>query len=141
MAERAFWPKSLGCPQKSGFNQPGGDENIIATTVQSGPQRRRPRVSTIPSKVNFNLILHAAGVQTLLDFYWITINQTGYFYLPDYTKPLYSDNVAVYEMLGEPAIEKIGGRYWRASLSLNRLTTVNGHFLLNIREETNYLST
>lgn len=136
----AFWPKSLGCPQKSGYSEMT-DDNIVSTPVQSGPQRRRPRVSSVPTKASFNLILQAAGVQTLRDFYWITLGQTGHFYLPDYTKPLASDNVAVCRFIGEPSIEKMGGRYWRANVTLERLTTVNGHFLLNIRDETTYLTT
>jgi hypothetical protein len=88
-----------------------------------------------------SLILRGAGVQTLENFYWITLNQVSSFYWPDYKKPLWADNVGVYRFLSAPNIEAVGPRFFQANLQLERMARVNGHFLLNIKEEDNYLAT
>lgn len=141
MAEIKWWPKSLGCPQNSGYSEATESSSVIKTQMQSGPQKVRRRVSYSPRTISFSLILYGAGTQTLDNFYWQTLNEVGSFYWPDYRKPLYEDNVAVYRFVSPPSYDSIGSGLWSATLQLERLTTVNGHFLLDIREEDNYLST
>lgn len=141
MAEIYWWPKSLGCPQQSGYSETTPSTAVIKTSMQSGPQKMRRRVSYSPRQVSMKLILRGAGVQTLDGFYWTTLNEVGNFYWPDYRKPLHQDNVAVYRFVEPPSYDSIGPRLWTANLQLERMTMVNGHFLLNIREEDSYLST
>lgn len=141
MANIYQWPESLGCPQQSGYSESTASTSVIKTSMQAGPQKMRRRVSYSPSQVSMNLIVRPAGVQTLDDFYWITLNEVGNFYWHDYRKPLYQDNVSVYRFIDPPSYEAIGAKLWKANLQLERMTTVNGHFLLNIRETENYLST
>lgn len=141
MAEIFFWPESLGCPQVSGYNESSPNDGLIRTTMQSGPQKVRKRVSSVTTTVDFNLILRGAGVQTLENFYWITLNQVRSFYWPDYKKPMWDDNVGVYRFLSPPVIQAMGGDIFQATLQVERMAFVNGHFLLNIRETDNYLST
>lgn len=140
MAEIYWWPKSLGCPQQSGYSEATASTSVIKTQMQSGAQKMRRRVSYSPRQVSMKLMLRAAGVQTLDGFYWTTLNEVGSFYWPDYRKPLYEDNVAVYRFMEPPSYDAAGPHLWTANLQLERMTTVNGHFLLNIRESDNYLS-
>lgn len=141
MAEIYWWPRSLGCPQQSGYNEATQTTSVIKTTMQAGPQKFRRRNSSSPRQITMQLVLRGAGKQTLEGFYWTTLNEVGSFYMPDYSKPLYQDNVAVYRFTDPPSFDAIGPKLWSAKLMLERLTTVNGHFLLNIREEDNLLST
>lgn len=141
MTNIKWWPESLGCPQQSGYSENTESTSVIKTQMQSGPQKMRRRVSYSPRQISMSLILAGAGVQTLDGFYWTTLNEVGSFYWPDYRKPLAEDNVAVYRFIDPPSYSSIGPELWSASLQLERMTTVNGHFLLNIREEDNYLST
>lgn len=140
MAEIFYWPESVGCPLAGGYSE-GGDDGVIRTQMQSGPQKARPRVSAVPATIAGSFIVSSAGKQTLEDFYFITLNRTSRFYWPDYSKPLTQDNIGVYRFMARPTFDHVSAEWWRATVSLERLNTVNGHFLLNIRDETTYLTT
>lgn len=135
------WPESLGCPQQAGYSEATESTAVLKTTVQSGPQKIRKRVSYSPRNITFTVILREAGVQTLDGFYWGTLNEVGSFYWSDYRKPIADDNVAIYRFVSPPSYSSLGSGLWSANMQLERLTTVNGHFLLDIRDQENYLST
>lgn len=142
MAEIYPWPStSIPCPLVDGYVD-AGDDGVIRTTVQSGPQRARARVSAVPAQVTAVVMVRRAGMQVLEDFYFLTLRRVGRFYWRDFRKPAADDNVAVYRFAARPSYAPTSSpEFWKATMQLERLTTVNGHFLLDFYDDTTWPTT
>jgi hypothetical protein len=126
------WPSSLGHPLVSGYSSQRS-ENLIRTSVGTGPEKIRKQNSGMkPAVVSFSLFVSKAGMQILDDFYEITLNQVGRFYMPDHRRPMRDqDNITIYRFGDTPSYSPESASRWTAKLKLERLTTVSGRFLLD----------
>lgn len=125
------WPSSLGHPLVDGYSE-SGEDGVLRSQFDAGPSKIRRKYSgRPPATVVGELVLTKAGMQVLDDFYWITLNVVGLFHWADHRRPLDSENVAVYRFAARPSYTPIAPHLWRAALQLERVTSVDGSFLLN----------
>lgn len=127
------WPVSLHHPLIDGYSE-GGEDGVLRSQFDAGPSKIRRKYSgRPPAAVAFTVPVTRAGMQVLDDFYWITLNVVGLFYWQDHRRPIEDEeNVAVYRFVARPSYTPgRSGTVWRAALQLERVTSVDGSFLLN----------
>lgn len=137
------WPISLPKPLVDGFSD-GGDDGVLRSQFDAGPSKIRPKYTGKPTdSIGLKLMLSKAQKQTLDDFYWVTLNRVRLFYFPDYTRPLEDQaNIAIHRFSARPTFEANQvGWLFVATLQFERMTQVQGHFLLDVSNGTQGLST
>lgn len=130
MAEHT-WPGSLPDPLIEGYQRGGGDDGVLRSEIGRA-SKQRPKFTTAPPEpVVMMVAVDQAGLQTLLDFYYITLKRVKAFNMRDHTKP---DAITVeYRFKGRPQYvpNRIGTR-WKVTLQLEQLTNYQGTFPLDI---------
>ena len=129
MAEHT-WPAGLPCFQLSGFSTGGGDGNQKRSEFPGGTKVRRRFTGRPPKPVTASLVCTPAQLQTVEDFYWVTLRETEAFNHRDMTKP--NDTTLVeYCFLRPPrATTHRTGRRFLVTLELEQLTFFQGTFPL-----------
>ena len=141
MAELPNWPVSLPCALIEGYQVSPGVANVIRTGSDTGAARMRRRFTSVPLTVSCLISLSRGQIQTLDDFVAITLGDVRPFRWVDFRRPVDGVNHAVYRFLSRPSYAPSGtGNRWRASLSLELLTTADGRFLLDVSDGTTGLT-
>lgn len=125
------WPSSLPVFLVEGYARGGGDDAVIRSKVGRA-SKARPRFTTpMPEPVSAGLICSLAQLQTLLDFYNITLKRVLAFNLRDHTKP--NATPVEYRFTSRPAYVPAGsGKQYRVTLELEQLSTYQGTFPIDI---------
>lgn len=128
MAEHS-WPPGLPCFQISGFSAGGGDDGVIRSQFPGGTKIRPRFTMPPPEPVTAVVVVNQAQLQTLMDFWAITLRRVLPFNHTDPAKP--DDTPVEYRFLARPQRAPLsGGRRWRVTLQLEQLTTYQGTFPL-----------
>lgn len=123
------WPASLPPFLVDGYSRGGGDDGLIRSQFPGGTKIRLRFTRPPYEQVTAMLIANRAQLQTLLDFYHVTLRRVLPFNHVDHTKP--DDTPVEYRFTGRPEYEPAGsGFYWRVTLQLEQLTTYQGTFPL-----------
>ncbi|MDV3238779.1 MAG: hypothetical protein LOY58_08020 [Gammaproteobacteria bacterium] len=125
------WPTSLPHFLVEGYARGGGEDGVIRSEFPGGV-KMRPRFTTAPPEPVQGVVLcDKAQLQTLLDFYNITLRRVLRFNHVDHTKP---DTTPVeYRFTGRPSYEPAGsGFLYRVTLPLEQMTTYQGTYPLDI---------
>lgn len=121
------WPSSVPTFLVDGYARGGGDDGVIRSQFPGGV-KQRPRFTTAPpEQVTATVLCNKAQLQTLLDFYNITLRRVSRFNLRDHTKP---DTTTVeYRFTGRPSYQPAGsGFLYRVTLPLEQMNTFQGTF-------------
>ena len=137
MAEHS-WPTSLPCFLVDGFSR-SGEDGVLRTQFPAGI-KTRPRFTAPPnSQVTAVVVVTGAQLQTLMDFWAITLRRVLPFNFIDPTKP--GRTPVEYAFLARPREEPHrSGPRWRVTLHLEQLTTTDGRFLLDVSDGTTGLT-
>lgn len=132
------WPAMLPCFLVDGYGR-GGEDAVIRSELGRATKIRRRYTALPPEQVSANVVCDKAQLQTLLDFYAITLGRVLPFNYRDHTKP--DATLVEYRFTERPSYAPEGsGMYWRVSLSLEQLTTYQGTFPLSDEHGNNLLS-
>ena len=128
MAEHT-WPAGLPCFQVAGYSRGGGEDGVLRSQFPGGT-KTRPQFTRPPFEpVRADLVVDRAQLQTLLDFWAITLGRVLPFNHTDPTKP--DATLVEYRFLSRPQYAPLRtGRRWRVTLELEQLTTYQGTFAL-----------
>lgn len=113
------WPVGLPTAyQQSGYTE-GDVDNLITSTMMSGPIKRRPRTTLGYLPINVEMILSSTEKSTFEDFYNITIKYGALpFNFPDYTgtstTEVFLDSKQITPMSGS-------GKHWKLAMALRTL--------------------
>ena len=122
------WPASLPCFLISGFSA-SGEDGVIRSNVGRASKLRPKFTAAPPQQVTAEVLCNKAQLQTLMDFWAITLRRVLPFNHRDYTKP--DDTPVEYRFLARPSYVPAGsGMHWRVTLQLEQLTTYQGTFPL-----------
>lgn len=124
-----LWP--AGLPDLLTENYTRSREDGLIRTPFPGGTKTRPRFTKPPpAKISAQVICNRAQLQTLLDFWEVTLKQGSLPFLRrDDTKP--DDTLVEYKFLAPPSEQSLDdGLNWRVSLSFEQLTTYQGTFPL-----------
>ena len=123
------WPVGLPCFAISGYSG-GGDDGIIRSEFPGGTKIRPRFTKPPPEQVRAVLFCTAAQLQTVLDFWEITLNRVSPFNYRDVTKPADLTTVE-YRFTARPSYSPAGSsRKWRVELPLEKLSSFQGTFPL-----------
>ena len=112
-----------------GYSRGGGDDGVLRTQFPGGVKVRRRFTGRTPDPVTAQVICDRAQLQTLLDFYEITLGRVLPFNRVDDTKP--DGTLVEYQFTAPPSyVPEKSGFYWRVTLQLEQLTTYQGTFAL-----------
>lgn len=134
MANPTF-PSSLPGPVIDSIAYKPAFDNVIRSQMDGGTKKRR-RCTKVPEVFTGNVVLTEAQLQTLLDFYEITLKQVGRFDWRDWRKPNDGTALATFSFRAYPQHVPWGDDHWIASLELDQHTTFQGTFLLDIEDLT-----
>lgn len=125
------WPTSLPGFLLEGYQRGGGEDGAIRSQLGRASKVRPKWTTPPPEPVQAVVLCNLAQLQTLLDFYTITLKRVLAFNRKDDTKP---DLTPVeYRFTGRPSYEPVGyGQLYRVTLPLEQLTTYQGTFPLDI---------
>lgn len=123
------WPASLPCFVVDGYSRGGGDDGVIRSEFPAG-MKTRPRFTRPPPEpVTAVVMCDRAQLQTVLDFWAITLNRVLPFNMRDHTKP--DATTVEYRFTARPQYQPEGsGQLWRITLELEQITTYQGTFPL-----------
>lgn len=122
------WPPGLPEISVTGYAREG-DDGVIRSEFP-GSTKIRPRFTKPPpEQVSAQVICSQAEMQTLMDFWEVTLRRVLAFNYRDHTKP--DATTVEYRFLSRPTRETYGSPYiWRVTLQLEQLTTYQGTFPL-----------
>lgn len=121
------WPAGLPCFALSGYSGQG-DDGIIRSEFPAGMKVRPRFTKAPPEQVRAIVYCTAAQLQTVLDFWEVTLKRVLAFNYRDVTKPADLTTVE-YRFLARPTYSPMGsGRKWRVELQLEKLSTFQGTF-------------
>ena len=121
------WPTSLPHLLVSGEQRGGGEDGVIRSTLGRASKLRPRWTAPPPEPVQMTVLCSQAQLQTLLDFYNITLRRVLPFNYRDHTKP--DDATVEYRFTGRPSYQPSGSRFrWVVTLRLEQLTTYQGTF-------------
>lgn len=122
------WPSGLPCFLISGFSA-SGEDGVIRSQVGRASKLRPKFTGAPPQQVTAEVLCNKAQLQTLMDFWAVTLRRVLPFNHRDYTKP--DETTVEYRFLARPSYVPAGsGMHWRVSLQLEQLTTFQGTFPL-----------
>jgi len=122
------WPTGLPHPLVEGY-QRDGDDGIIRSDFPAGMKIRPRYTRPPPERVRASFHCDRAQLQTLLDFWAITLKRVLPFNMPDHTKP--DSDTVEYRFLSRPTYQPAGSGFnWRVTVELEQLTTFQGTFPL-----------
>ena len=124
------WPSSVPPFLVEGYARGGGDDGIIRSQFPGGTKQRPRFTSAPPEPVNATVLCNLAQLQTLLDFYNITLHRVARFNMRDHTKP--DSTLVEYRFTARPSYQPAGsGFLYRVSLQLEQMATYQGTFPLS----------
>ena len=95
--------------------------------------KSRRRATAVPELVQMTVLLTAAQLQTLMDFYELTLKEVGVFDWVDWRKPNDSETLVAYAFRSYPQHQPwIDSDYWQVTLELIQYTTFQGTYLLDV---------
>lgn len=122
------WPASLPCFQVAGFSG-AGEDGVLRSRFPAGTKIRPEYTSPPPEQITAAVVVDQAQLQTLMDFWAITLRRVLPFNHTDPSKP--DDTPVEYRFLARPQrVPHRSGRRWRVTLQLEQLTTYQGTFPL-----------
>lgn len=132
MAEH-HWPSSLPPFLVDGYSRGGGDDGVLRSQMD-GAVRSRPKTSAPPREpVTGRLNCAPAQLQTLMDFWELTLGRVLPFNYVDHTK---GESAAVYAFTGRPSYQPTrSGMRWLVTLPLEIVSTTPGAFGLGLLDE------
>lgn len=123
------WPAGLPCFALSGYSA-GGEDGIIRSEFPAGMKIRPRFTKPPPEQVRAVVYATAAQLQTILDFWEITLGRVQPFNYRDFSKPNDAETVE-YRFTGRPSYGPAGNsRKWRVELPLEKLNSFQGTFPL-----------
>lgn len=127
MAEHT-WPASLPCFQVAGFSG-DGEDGVLRSQFPGGMKIRPEFTKPPPERITAAVVVTPAQLQTLMDFWAITLRRVLPFNHTDPSKP--DATLVEYRFLARPQrAPHRSGRRWRVTLQLEQLTTYQGTFPL-----------
>lgn len=130
MAKPTF-PASLPGPVLDSIGYKPAFDNVIRSQMDGGMKKRR-RVTKVPEVFTGTLAVTSAQLQTLLDFYELTVKQVLPFDWKDWRKPNDTTALATFSFRSYPQHVPWGDDHWLVSLELDQLTTFQGTFLTDL---------
>lgn len=128
MADLPIFPKSLPMPESSSLQWTPLFDNVIRSDMDFAVKARR-RATYVPKTFTCTLYPTAAQLETLLDFYEITLGAVRRFRWYDFRRPSNTVELATYSFSAEPAPQAWEDIY-SVGLTLIQWTTVRGRNLL-----------
>jgi hypothetical protein len=125
------WPSSVPGPELASIRYAPAFDNHLRANAGIGGKTRR-RATAVPEILSFDTYVSAAELQTLLDFYEVTLKQVLPFDWYDWRKPNDTDSLATFTFRRAPSLTPWTFGGWKASLELTQHTTFQGTFLLDI---------
>lgn len=123
------WPQSLPRLVVEGYQRGGGDDGIIRSDFPAGMKIRPRFTKPPPEPVTAVIMCNKAQLQTVLDFYAITLRRVLPFNMRDHTKP--DATTVEYRFTARPQYQPSGsGSLWRVTLDLEQMSTFQGTFPL-----------
>lgn len=124
-----LWPASLPSPLTENYSRSRPD-GMKRSRFPAGTKIRPRWTKPPPAEVSFQVICNQAQLQTLVDFWEITLKQGSLPFLHrDESKP--DDTLVEYRFLSPPSEQSLDdGISWRVSVRLEQLTTYQGTFPL-----------
>lgn len=115
------WPSTLPqSPINEGLRYVGQDA-VIRTTMEAGPQKRRARYTATGEEVSMQLPpMPLAQTQALDTFYYVTLGQGVLPFTWKHFKRVGTPAVD-YIFRGPPQYQEVGGGNWIAQLELYRM--------------------
>lgn len=125
------WPAGLPCFVIDGYSRGGGEDNVLRSQFPGGLKIRPKFTSAPPEPVTATLVVTPAQLQTLLDFWAITLKRVLPFNHTDPTKP--DDTSVEYRFLSRPQYAPHRtGRRWRVTLQMEQMATFQGTYLTEL---------
>lgn len=124
-----LWPSGLPSLLTEDYSR--SREDGLKRSQFPGGTKVRPRFTKPPpEQISARLVCDRAQLQTLLDFWEVTLKQGALAFLRlDETKP--GDNLVECRFLSPPSYSSLDdGLNWRVSVSFEQLTTFQGTFPL-----------
>lgn len=123
------WPAGLPCFAVDGYAR-SGEDGILRSQFPGGMKIRPQFTTPPPEQVTATIYCDRAQLQTLMDFWQITLKRVLPFNLRDHTKP---DLTTIeYRFTARPSYSPAGtGFLYRVSLSLEKMATFQGTFPLS----------
>lgn len=122
------WPLSVSLELRNDHVR-GGDDGVLRTQFPGGQKSRPRQTAPPPEQVTAVFVCDRAELQTLLDFWRITLNRVMPFNYRDRTKP--DEALAEFEFVARPSYQSDGQpNHFRVTVQLQQLTTFQGTFLL-----------
>lgn len=125
------WPSSVPGPDIDSVSYKPAFDNTVRSQMDVGRKVRR-RATAVPEILTCSLYLTHAQLQTLLDFYEITLKQTLPFTWFDWRKPNDTATPVVCSFNRYPEHARWGFEHWQVSLELTQWTTFQGTYLLDV---------
>ena len=112
------WPGTLPqSPLLDGYTEQG-EEQVLRTAIDVGPDKLRKRATAVVTNVKFNMIMDSSQLSTLENFYDNTLNGgTG---VVDFTDPI-SNTTKQYRFIERYTFSAIGEGLYRVTLNWERL--------------------
>lgn len=129
MAEN--FPASLPGPVLDSIGYKPAFDNVIRSQMDVGAKTRR-RATKVPEILTCSLLVTHAQLQTLLDFYEITVQHVLPFQWKDWRKPNDAAAWSIFTFRSYPTHVPWGDDHWQVSLELDQLTTFQGTYLLDV---------
>lgn len=101
MADLPIFPVSVGEPEAASMNWAPLLDNVVRSQMD-GATRFRRRFTAAPKLFTCALYTTGAQMETLLDFYEITLSCVGRFRWFDYRRPSNTLDLAIYSFNAEP---------------------------------------
>lgn len=130
MAEHS-WPSSVPGPELSSVRWRPAFDNVIRSQMDGGSKSRR-RATAVPEIMTCRLWLSAAQLQTLMDFYQITLREVEAFDWNDFRRPNDTTRVVTYTFRSYPQHGPWTVDSFWVDLELAQHTTFQGKFLLDV---------
>lgn len=121
------WPNSVPGPLVVGYSRGGGDDGVIRSNVGRVTKLRPRFTSPPPEPVNATFFCNLAQLQTLLDFYNVTLQRVLPFNMRDGTKPGLA--TVEYRFTARPSYSPVDtGALYLVTVELEQLATYQGSF-------------
>lgn len=111
----AAWPVSLPQYALADSYQESPRDILVRSSVDVGPEKRRPRYTSKPVDVSFALLMTSAQIDTFETFFEATLNWGADDFTWIHQRTLAA---ATYTFAARPSYQPLGGGFWRVALQL-----------------------
>ncbi len=122
------WPQSVPKFIVEGYSR-GGEDGVLRSQFPGGMKVRPQFTKPPPQAIAGAVICTLAQLQTLVDFWEITLKRVLPFDMQDSARP---GVTATYRFTARPSYTAIAANLYRVELALEQLNTSQGTFLTDI---------